>query len=74
MLEVPEFSQTALIVSFSVAGGVCPTTQASCITPDAVRNTLSLMYSCGMYDYSGEWAFEVGLPGKSGLFKSCRVL
>ena len=70
MLEVPEFSHTASMYPFLVAGGVCPTTQASCITPDAVRNTLSLMYSCGMYDYSGEWAFEVGPHGKSGLFKS----
>lgn len=47
--------------------GICPITGQRVLTPDTVKNCLSLMYSCGMYDFSGEFAFTVGLPAKSGV-------
>ena len=34
---------------------------------ETVKNCLSMMHSCGMYDYSGEFAFSVGIPAKSAV-------
>jgi glutaminase len=48
-------------------GGVNPLTGQRAIDAEYVKDVLSIMYSCGMYDYSGEWSFRVGLPAKSGV-------
>ncbi len=48
-------------------GGICPITNEQIFRPDTVKNCLSLMYSCGLYDFSGEFAFTIGLPAKSGV-------
>ena len=46
--------------------GVHPVTGEHVFDIDAVRDTQSVMFSCGMYDYSGGWTYEVGIPAKSG--------
>lgn len=48
-------------------GGVNPLTQQRAISGQNVKYLLSIMLTCGMYDYAGEWAFRVGLPAKSGV-------
>ena len=47
--------------------GVCPITSEQVVSTDSVKDCLTLMYGCGMYDYSGQFSFEVGLPAKSGV-------
>ena len=39
--------------------GTCPTTGEKVLSPHVVRDVLSLMHSCGMYNYSGQFAFKV---------------
>jgi glutaminase len=48
-------------------GGVNPVTGERVVTEAVARDVLSIMTSCGMYDYSGEWLLRVGLPAKSGV-------
>ena len=57
----------ALIAGTLASGGVQPKTQVQVMSADHVVKTLSLMFTCGMYDTAGEWAFRVGLPAKSGV-------
>ncbi len=47
--------------------GVNPVTGKRALREENVARVLSVMSTCGMYDYAGEWAFRVGLPAKSGV-------
>lgn len=57
----------AVLAATLANGGYCPITGEEVLSATSVRNTLSLMHSCGMYDYSGGFAFKVGLPAKSSV-------
>jgi glutaminase len=70
------FHQCALAMScrqlaraglYLAAGGHDPQTGARVTTPQRARRINAIMMTCGHYDASGEFAFRVGLPGKSGV-------
>lgn len=48
-------------------GGVSTATGERLLKPETVRTVLSIMLTCGMYDGSGRFAAEVGVPTKSGV-------
>ncbi|MFB2596979.1 glutaminase A [Herbiconiux sp. P17] len=48
-------------------GGVNPVTGEQVVSAAVCRDTLAVMASTGLYERSGEWLFEIGLPGKSGV-------
>ncbi len=47
--------------------GVNPLTGKQAIRGEYVESVLSVMGSCGMYDYAGEWIYNIGMPAKSGV-------
>lgn len=48
-------------------GGVNPVTGERVIDPRVCHCTLAVMLTAGLYESSGEWLYEVGLPAKSGI-------
>ena len=48
-------------------GGVNPLTRERVTGEEACRHTLSVMTTAGLYETSGDWLYDVGLPGKSGI-------
>jgi glutaminase len=47
--------------------GVNPVSQQVAIDPAYIQDILSVMNTCGMYNFAGEWAYRVGIPAKSGV-------
>lgn len=47
--------------------GVNPLTGRQALRGEYVESVLSVMGTCGMYDYAGEWLYNVGIPAKSGV-------
>ncbi len=52
---------------FLAAGGRNPATGRTVVSRDRARRINALMLTCGHYDGSGDFAYRVGLPGKSGV-------
>lgn len=48
-------------------GGMNPVTGEQVVSPEVCRDTLSMLAASGMYERSGEWLFEIGIPAKSGV-------
>ena len=48
-------------------GGLNPLTEERAVSRQHVRDIVSVMMTCGMYDAAGQWATEVGIPAKSGV-------
>lgn len=59
-----QLARAALFLAFD---GVDPVTGEAVIIPSRARRLNALMLTCGHYDNSGDFAFRVGLPGKSGV-------
>ncbi|GAA1988533.1 glutaminase A [Microbacterium pumilum] len=57
----------AVMAATLAFGGRNPVTGVRVVEEAVARDVLSIMTSCGMYDFSGEWLLRVGLPAKSGV-------
>ncbi len=59
--------QLAMAGRYLMLDGVHPATGAHVVSAERARRINALMLTCGHYDGSGEFAFRVGIPGKSGV-------
>ena len=57
----------AMMAAVLANGGVHPLTGERALAQENVHDVLTVMNSCGMYNYAGQWSYEVGIPAKSGV-------
>ncbi|WP_455118325.1 glutaminase [Rothia mucilaginosa] len=57
----------ALMAATLANYGVHPVTGEQVVPKAVVRQVLSVMFTCGMYNAAGDWATQVGVPAKSGV-------
>lgn len=57
----------AIMGATLAAGGVNPVTGVRIVDADVARATIAVMAVSGLYETSGDWLLDVGLPGKSGI-------
>ncbi len=60
-------SQLAIMGATLANGCTNPFTGEQGLPRNRVRDLLSTMYTCGMYDAAGQWAYSIGFPAKSGV-------
>lgn len=59
--------QLAMAGRYLAHAGRIPSAGSSVVSPERARRINAMMLTCGHYDGSGEFAYRVGLPGKSGV-------
>jgi glutaminase len=59
-----QLARAGLYLAF---GGIDPRSGEAIVLPDRCRRILALLLTCGHYDSSGEFAYRIGLPGKSAI-------
>lgn len=57
----------AVMAATLANGGVNPITSDVVIAPGVCRRVLAVMATAGLYELSGDWLYEIGMPGKSGV-------
>jgi len=57
----------AVMAATIAAGGVHPVSGRAVVSPAVAQHVLTVMATCGTYDYAGEWLLRVGMPAKSGV-------
>lgn len=57
----------AVMATTLADGGVNPLTGERVVRPGVCRRVLAVMATAGLYELSGEWLYEIGMPGKSGV-------
>jgi glutaminase len=57
----------AVMAATLADGGVNPLTRQRVVGAESCRYALAVMATAGLYETSGDWLYEIGLPGKSGI-------
>jgi len=57
----------ALMASTLANDGIHPVTGEEALPNAFVQDVLTVMHSCGMYDFAGQWSYEIGMAAKSGV-------
>src|SRR5262245_12228822 len=65
-LLVP-WQDVAMMAATLANMGTHPLTRTHVFDFQYIKYVLTVMFTCGLYDYAGGWAYEVGLPAKSGV-------